>query len=191
MPKLQNLGTLQILQKFLIRLSKKEKLLFYCAVFFVFLVLLDRLTISPIVSKMRSLDKEIRDKQAGLNKDLRILAQRERTINLKNKYASYLVSAKTEDEEMIAFLKETEKLANQNSISLVELKPAGAGKEGDSKKYLVNLNCEATMEQLVSFIYSLENSDKLMNVDKYQITPRSKESNIVQCNIVISKIVLP
>lgn len=179
------------LQTFLSRLSKKEKMLFYCAICLVFLVILDRLVISPIVSKMRLLDKEIIDKQAGLKKDLRVLASGQRTVNLKNKYASFLVTPKSEDEEMIAFLKDTEKLAQKNSISLIDLKPAGVSKEGDSQKFLVNLNCESSMEALVNFIYSIENSDKLMSVDKYQISPKSKEASTVQSSIVISKIVLP
>lgn len=178
------------LQNFLSRLSKKEKTLFYCAVFFVSLVLLDRLVINPIVSKMASLDKQIKKVQTNLKKDLHILAQAQRTTALKNKYASYLTSVKSEDEETISFLKEAEKLANKNSVSLIDLKAAGVSKEGDSSKFLVNLICEATMEQLVNFLYGVENSDKLMSVDKLQFSPKSKESNLVQCNIVISKIIL-
>ncbi|OGX19650.1 MAG: hypothetical protein A3K83_04740 [Omnitrophica WOR_2 bacterium RBG_13_44_8b] len=183
---------LEKLQGNLARLSKKDKILFYCAVCVVSLVLLDRLAISPISSKMRSLDKEIRQMQIELKKDLHILAAAQRTTNLKNKYASYLAPVKSEDEETISFLKDVEKLANQSSISLVDLKAAGANTQKGSKEFRVNLNCEATMEQLINFMYNIENSDKLMSIDKYQMSPRTnKETNILQCTIVVSKIVLP
>lgn len=183
---------LQKLQDFLARLSKKEKLLFYCAVFFISLVLLDRLITRPIFSKMRSLDEEIRDKQAGLKRDLHILAQRGKISQLKNKYASYLAAAKSEDEEMVSLLKEAENLANKSSISLIDLKPGSFNKEGGSSlKFLINLNCEAQMEQLLGFIYAIENSGKLLSIEKYQINPTTKDSNVVECSITISKVVIP
>lgn len=183
---------LQKLQNFLARLSKKEKLLLYCAVFFVSLVLLDRLAIKPIFSKMKNLSEEIRDKQSGIKRDLHILSQRDKIIKLKNKFASYLISARSEDEEMVSFLKETEGLANKSSISLIDLKPAGVSKEGDaSLKLTVNLNCEAEMSQLISFIYSIENSGRLLSVEKYQINPKTKDSDVVECTIAISKVVMP
>lgn len=178
-------------RNFLLRLSKKERLLFYCAVFFVSLVLLDRLAINAILSKLRSLDEDAKRIQAGLKKDFRILAQRDRIAKLKNKYASYIAAVKSDDEEMVLFLKEIERLADKNSISLADLKPAGAGVEGDYKKYTINLNCEAPMEALINFIYSVENSDKLMSVEKYQLVPKTRNSDMAQCSITVSRIVIP
>jgi hypothetical protein len=76
-------------------------------------------------------------------------------------------------------------------VYLIDLKPAGLKTTGGSKRYLINLNCEAQMEQVVEFLYNVENSDKLLTVERYQITPKSKESKVAKCNIAISKIAAP
>ena len=47
------------------------------------------------------------------------------------------------------------------------------------------------MEQLVDFMYNIENSDKLLMIEKYQISPKSKESSVAKCAMSISKIVIP
>jgi len=186
-----NLIKMQALYVFLGRLSKREKLVLYLAVFFVSLTLLDRLVISPISSKMRALDKEIRDKASGIKKDLRILAQKDRISAESVKYNSFLDKNKSEEEETASLLKEIESLASKSTVYLIDMKPGGVKEVDRSKKYLVNLNCEAQMEQLVDFMYNIENSLKLLIIEKYQINPKSRDSSIARCTMTVSKIAAP
>ena len=174
--------------KFLSRLSKREKFVFYGALFFVSITLLDRLIISPISSKMKSLDKEIKEKEDTIRNSLRIVTQKDRILAAKNKYSSFSNALESEEEEVTSLLKEIEVLANKSSVYLVDMKPASAKGSAGSKKYLINLNCEAQMEQLVDFIYNVENSNELLTIEKYQISPKSKASSVVKCSIYISKI---
>jgi Tfp pilus assembly protein PilO len=182
---------LQAFYTILGRLSKREKFIFYCALLIVSITLLDRLIIYPIFSKLNLLNKEIKEKEAGIRKNLHILAHKDRILAESTKYSSFLSSLKSEEEEMTSILKEIESLADKTSIYLIDMKPGGLKDMGTSKKYLVNLNCEAQMEQLVNFIYSIESSNKLLTVDKYQISPKSRESSIARCRITISKVVVP
>jgi hypothetical protein len=71
------------------------------------------------------------------------------------------------------------------------MKPGAIKTMGELKKYQVNLNCEAQMEQVVNFMYYIENSSKLLTIEKYQMNPKSKESSVVICNLSISKGVIP
>ena len=50
---------LRAVQGFLSRLSKRERLVMYCAVIFVSITLLDRLLVYPISFKIKSLNEEI------------------------------------------------------------------------------------------------------------------------------------
>lgn len=82
-------------------------------------------------------------------------------------------------------------MASQAKVTLVEVKPTDLKSEKIIKRYSINLNCEATMEQLASFMFLLENSTTLFTVDNYNITSKDKEKGILKCNMVVSKIVIP
>lgn len=181
---------IQVFRKFLSRLSKREKLIFYGALFFISLTLLDRFVLYPIFSRIEELDKEIRAKESGIKKSLHILAHKDRIVAERKKYRSFATDLKGKEEEMTSLLKEVEKLANDSSVYLVDLKPAGLKKAGASEKYFISLNCEAQMEQLARFIYDLEDSNKLFSVERYRINPKSKDSSVARCSMYISKIVM-
>jgi hypothetical protein len=182
---------MQTFYTILARLSKKEKLILYVAVSFVSLALLDRLIISPIFSKMKSLNREIQEKESGIKKNLRILAQKDRILAESAKYSSFLSSPESGEDQITSLLKEIEGYANKASVYLIDMKPSGVKDIGPSKKYLINLNCEAQIEQLTSFMYNIENSSELLTIEKYQISPKAKESSVARCSMSISKMVAP
>lgn len=182
----------QDLIKMITRLSKREKAIFYAAATIVTLLLLDRLIVYPVYSKIASLNNEIRSRESGIVRDLHIISQKDRIANEAKQYASYISSSQSEEEEMTSFLKEIENLANKSSLYIVDMKPAGFKEEKDSaRKYLVNVSCEGQMEQIMDFMYNIENSSLLLGIEKYQVGQKSKESSIAQSTMTISKIVLP
>lgn len=173
------------------RLPKKEKIILYLAVFFISLVILDRLIISPVFSKMKSLDKETQIKEAEIKKNLRILAQKERILSENVKYGSFLNSFESSEDQAASSLKEIEDYADKASVYLIDMKPASVKDAGALKKYLINLNCEAQMEQLTSFMYNIENSKELLTIEKCQISPKAKGSSVARCSMTISKTITP
>ncbi|MDD5466054.1 MAG: GspMb/PilO family protein [Candidatus Omnitrophica bacterium] len=181
----------QGLHTFFTRLPKKEKAILYAVVFFVSLVILERLIISPVFSKMKSLDKEIQAKESGIRGNLRILAQKDRILAENAKYSSFLNSSEPGEDQAASLLKEVEDYADKASVYLIDMKPSSVKETGASKKYLINLNCEAQMEQLVIFMYNIENSKELLTIERLQISPKAKESSIAKCSMVISKTITP
>lgn len=182
---------IQALYTVLARLSRREKTVLYAAVTFVSLTMLDRLIISPVFAKMRSLTREIQEKEAGIKKNLHILAQKDRILAESAHYSSFLSSVESYEDQMTALLKEIEGYANKTSVYLIDMKPADIKDTGSSKKYLINLNCEAQMEQLTGFMYNIENSSELLTIEKYQLSPKAKESSVAKCSMTISKIIIP
>lgn len=182
------------IQKFytvIAHLSKREKLIFYIAVIVVCFLLLDKMIIYPIYSHIRNLDQQIKDKETAIRKDLKVLAQKDRIELERAKYASFTNAPKSEEEAMTGILKEIEGLAGKASVYLIDMKPGGVKDMGVSKKYTVTLNCEGKMEQITDFIYNIENSRKLLRVERCQINPKSKESSVAQCSMSVSQIVIP
>lgn len=181
----------QALYAIFTRLSKKERFILYAVIFIISLVILDRLIISPVFSKMKSLDKDIRIKEADIKRNLQILAQKDRILAENTRYSSFLNNFESGEEQAASALKEIEDYANKASVYLIDMKPSTAKEAGSSKKYLINLNCEAQMEQLISFMYNIENSKELLTIEKCQITPKAKESSVASCSMVISKTITP
>jgi len=172
--------------------SKRERVIFYVAISIVFLAILDNLFISPIFSKIQNLNKDIEDLELKIKNSLKILSQKDRILNEGKRYGSFLSSGKTEEEEITSLLKEVESIADQSKLYIVDMKPLPVEVEGYIKKYLVTLNSEGNMENIINFIYNIENSNELLLiVEKYQITLKSKETNTAQLAITISKTVIP
>lgn len=180
----------KILNKIIARFSKKEKRIFYIVCCLIIIFLAERLILHPVFSKLKSIDEEIYKNEQDIRKSLKILSQKEDILSEKNKYAHLIEGAAFEDEETVSILKEIEGIANKSSVYLVDLKPAGLKKTDNMNKYIVNLNLEAQMEQLVSFMYEIEASSKWLSIEKYEIVPKSKDSSIAKCNLVLSKRVM-
>ncbi|MCX5703349.1 MAG: hypothetical protein NT066_02490 [Candidatus Omnitrophica bacterium] len=172
-------------------LPKRQRAVLYFTVCFVLLAVIDRLIIYPVSYRIGSLNKEIKEKEAGIKKDLRILSMKNKIVNERSKYSSFFYSAKSEEEEYTIIYKEVENLANRSSVYLIDIKPGGVKEAGSAKKFLINLNFEAQMEQLVDFMYNIENSAQLLIIEKFQISPKSIESSVARCTMVVSKIALP
>jgi len=176
---------------FVSHLSKRERTIFYIAAAVVSLIILDRLIIYPVLSKMRSLDEEIQQEKTLIQRDLHILAQKERIIQERKKYAAYSVQDLSTEEVTTLLLKEIGSLANKTSVYLIDIKPTGIKEEDVYRKYLVNLSCEAQMEQIINFMYSIEDSNSLLKIEQYNISPKSEDSSIARCSMVISKTAIP
>ncbi|MFA5147385.1 MAG: type 4a pilus biogenesis protein PilO [Candidatus Omnitrophota bacterium] len=179
---------IQELYAILSRMSKREKTILYAAAFFISLTLLDRMMISPIFNRISSLESEIKEKESNIKKSMRILSQKDKIMSESESYGSVFSQANSEEEEMTSILKEIENLASKSSVYLIDMKPGGAKSAGSAKKYIINLSCEAQIEQLTQFMYDIENSSKLLTIEKYQIGPKSKESSVARCSMSISKI---
>lgn len=182
---------LKSLRTFLSRLSKRERMVIYCTTLFVLIALLDRLIISSISSKMRSLDREIGQKQTDIKRSLHILAYKDKISDEAERYASHLAKGKSDEEETTSLLKEIEGLASKSSVYLIDLKPGGSKIESSLKKYYANINCEAQMEQFVHFVYLIESSDNLLAIEKYNIAPKAKESSVAKWSMTVSMVVIP
>jgi len=180
---------LKFIRTFLSRLSKREKIVFYGAAVAVSLTLIDRLLLAPVIQKIETQTVEIQNKESDIKRMSFILAQKDRIVAESAKYIKFLSKAKTTDEEATTILKEIESIANNNSMYIVDLKPVGFRDSGQMKKYVVSVTCEGQMENVFGFMYNIESSPLLLRIERCEIVPKSRESSIASCNLMISKII--
>jgi len=176
---------------FISRLSKREKTVLYVSAVIVLLAVVDRAVLHPIIHNMKSFEEEIRKTEYDMTKNLKILQQRRRIEEEEKRYSSFAVRAHSVEEATATLLREIENLASVSSVHLIDLKPAGVTSEAEVQKFLINVNCEAAMEKLISFMYSVENSDILMQIGAFTISPKSKASGVKRCELLVYKIAIP
>lgn len=176
---------------FISRLSKRERTIFYTTVIVIGIVLLDRLILSPILSKIRELTQTIELQEETIEQSLLIVMQEKRIEGESKQYTPYLSKPKTEEKEVTAFLKQVENLAKKSSVYLVDIKPAGIDADGVATRYFVKLNFEAQMEQVFNFFHSITNFDQLLKIEAFEINPKTEGTSVVACSASISKAIIP
>jgi len=182
---------LQTLQVFYSRLSKREKTIFYITVVVVFLLLFVKLLIEPFIDKMRSQREEIANKRKLIELDLRLLAAEDIITQEMKKYENYFSQAGSAEEEIIYIQQEIQSIADRLGVYIGYIRSSETLQQGFFTIYYIMVNCEGEMPGIVEFMYELENSTKLLSVEKYSITPKSETSSVAQCRMTISKTVIP
>ena len=176
---------------FISRLSKRERTILYVTVFVVGLVLLDRLILSPILSKIQELNETIILQEETIGQSLLIVMQEKRIEGESKQYISYLSQPEAEEKEVMAFLKEVENIAKKSSVYLIDIKPAGKDVDGVSTWYFVKLNFEAQMEQVFKFFHNITNFEQMLKIKEYKISPKTAGTSVITCSVSISKAIIP
>lgn len=181
---------LQKITAFLNKLSKREKLVLYGAAAFLSVAFFDRAIFSPIYTRLGSVDKDIAGKEAAIKRNMKILAQKDRIELEAAEYKSFMAAEGSEDEEIAVLMKELETIAAKSSVYVIDMKPGTTQKEAAAKRFQVTLNCEAQLAQLTDFMYGIETSKKILSVDRFALTLKSKDGSTVKCSMTVSKIIL-
>jgi hypothetical protein len=181
---------IQALSTMFSKMSKREKMVLYGAAAFVAIAFLDRAIIGPIVSRTRTLDQAIIDKKAGIERDTKILSQKDSIEMRKAEYRAYSVLATTPEQDTSSLLKEVDALALKSSVNVADMKPQEPKTEQDFKRYQVNVNCEAPFDKLIEFLYNIENSKKVLKIEKFTLSLKSKQDVTLKCMLTVSKVVL-
>ena len=187
----QRLMNLKSILSFVSKLSKRERLIFYVTIGIVGFVLLDRLIISPILTKISYLNETIRIQEESIEQSLLIVTQEKRIEKEASQYSSYLSQSQTGEKAITAFLKEVETLAKKSSVYLIDIKPTLQAEEGAGEKYFVRINFEAQMDQVINFFYYVASFEQLIKIEEYQIRPKTVGSSVITCSASVSKTIIP
>lgn len=170
------------------KLSKRERYLLYGVIILAFFIFLERLVFHPLSGKLTTLNQEIFRQEVRLKKALTLQSQKERILKDYKDCEPYLKLKKVSDEEVMAkLLKEIEQMARKSRTSLVDIKPRAQPKTMHGyKKYAIELQLEARMEEIVSFLYNLRECGLLLRTEKFSISPKDERSGLLKANLLIT-----
>ena len=181
---------MRALTKFYAKLSKSERRILFITLLFLGLVFTDRVIVMPITTTLSALNQSVREQETSIKKSMNVLLHKDSILKESKEFMSYSVEAKNAEEEMVGLLREVESVAEKAGVSLIFVKPGTIKEEKNIKKYYANLECEGPMEQVAAFFHDIESSNQLIKIEKYQIQPKSKDSNIARTTVSVYKTVL-
>jgi Tfp pilus assembly protein PilO len=172
----------------MIRLSKREKFLFILTATVILSSLIYRGILEPTVKKWRYLNRQIGLKQARLAKNLKIIAQEAAVRREFSRYRDFIFPRVSDEEEIARLLREVEKLARESGVHITDMAPRNKEQNGLYEQFSIELETEASMVDLMRFIFALENSRFLFATEKIKISLKSSRANVLKSNLLLTKI---
>ncbi|HLF19106.1 MAG TPA: hypothetical protein VI749_09520 [Candidatus Omnitrophota bacterium] len=180
-----------MIQKFVSGLSEKERKVFYITVLFVSLALFDRLFIGPVLSHLERLDLEIEKQKVDILRDRRFLAYQDRIKKESEIFSKYFSAAVPDDDVVNAqFLSLIEKLATLGKVSLIKSNPSHTNKQELFNEYFASVDCNGNLEDVISFMHTINTTEELLKVTKFNMSPRRGGSeNEVKVSMSVVKLI--
>ena len=170
------------------KLTAQERKIFYVALLVVLFMIADRLFLGPALSKMKTYDEEIAQQERSIQQDLRFLAYKNRILEDDKALAPYYANAyKTEDEVIASFLKKIEMIATDSKVNLIKVTPAESKERKGYKEYFANLECEGLLENIASFMHTVDTSQDLLKITKVNFSLKRPSGDEVLVGMVVSK----
>jgi hypothetical protein len=146
------------------QLKPRERLLATGSGVILLMVVLDRLVLNPWLHHAQTVRREIHRMEQSLNHYGRLLSRKEYVLAQRERYQRYLRSPLPDELQMAALLKEVEGLAERSRIQLGEIKPLPPEGDDATRRYLLDVQFECTLEEWVDFLIEMEGSPSLFQV---------------------------
>jgi len=173
------------------RMSAREKAGIAVAAIVVLVVFVDRFIVNPMAVRMHRLNREIKASENDLRLDIGLAGQKDAVSAEYGKYSAYVRKSGSDEEEQTKMFGEIEELERKSGVSPVNMKPIAPRTVDFYKKYEVELEVEGEMEQVVNFLYLLNNSPQLLRAEKVTLSPRDRDSAAVKAKVNVTKVVMP
>jgi hypothetical protein len=157
---------------------------FYITAVIITLFLVDRFIFGMMLGQINQLDERIATLKSELDENKKVISLRDNISKESELYGKYLIKEENPDRELPKIINT---LAIQAKLVNSELKPIVSK---DTTRYLVELNAEGTMKDVVNFMYNLNTVQSLLKVEKIDLSPKTAKSEILKIYILISKAVV-
>lgn len=142
----------------------------------------------PLGVRLKSVDRKNEVREKVLEDLIRLTGSSDDIVSEFSPYAQYVQGGFSQEEQEGAFLKQVETIARTSAVQIVKQQPYVAKSGGDFLDIDLQIELEAPLHDIISFLYSIDNSDDLMRVMKMRLIPiASGDALIFRCQVEISK----
>lgn len=155
------------------------------------LLVLGGIGLGPVRSRLQSLDETISAQEKTLARNLRILAPvpRKAVESEYQQYGAMIQKKGSSEEENSQMLAELDRLAGQSKLTLLATKPQKTKADPDFETYGVEIEIEAEMPAIMTFMHGIETSSQLLRIDRLVIDSKGGGEAVVKGSFSVSKIV--
>ena len=93
----------------------------------------------------------------------------------------------SDEEEIAVFIKDIEYIFKNSNIIINDIKPLDPEIVDESKKFILRLEMQANIKDLIRFLYAIKEEYSNIKVDKLNIATISRKNNILLIKIYLSK----
>ena len=161
------------------KLSRKERLYAVGCGLAVALLVLDRFVLTPWWQHTRHVREEIRRIERSMNTFQQMLDRHPQIAAEVDAYRAYLSEQGTEASDMAAVLREIEQLGQESGLTLAGVKPQPGLITERYQDYAVEVQYRGTMEQWLHFVYLLQTSKLLFEIERSTVTLKGEEEEEV------------
>ena len=91
---------------------------------------------------------------------------------------------------MAVLLRELEVVSRESGISLGEVKPLSGTSAAGSEARSLEIHCEGTLQQWIPFIYLLETSNSLFDIEQVTLSPTTPGHELLEGSLRLTPLVL-
>ena len=172
-------------------LSKRERYILYLCIAIVLGCLLYGFVLEPLALKWIKLNQKILSQKIRLEKNYRIIANKDIIKKEYQRYANYVKTVDSDEEVIAALLQEIENLARNCNVRINDIKPKEVKDLRFYKRFTIEIESEGQIEQLSKFIYQLQKSSQLLRVQRLHLGARGTQKSLLKSHMLITKISLP
>lgn len=147
-------------------LGARERLLAVGGIAVVFILVCDKLVVTPWWRHVRRMGEEIRRSEQELLVDRKLLGHQADVAAAMAIYHDYVRTARSPDVEMGDLVREVEQLGSQSGVTLGNVTPLPAQRQSQYQEYSVDVQYYGTLEEAVRFLYAIQSSKWLFQVEK-------------------------
>ena len=117
----------------------------------------------------------------------RALYNQEQIEALCKKFEERILATGTDAEELGILLKELESLTRIRKIQVKSIRPLPSQWVGNYRKFLVSVEVEGRIHNLIELLYSIDSSQKILTVESLILRALRTAPGLVSANILISR----
>lgn len=173
------------------KFSRNEKILGAAVLAVLFVYLFNLLVFTPLRDKFGALEENVNRSELSLRKYLELERRRDFLLGEYKNIEKYLSLKGSSNENITAILTKIEALARKAGLTILDMKPEASAKEGEaSGVYHFQLNAEGELKKMVNFIYSLEDAEILLKIDRLNLSVKDENTGVMKLESLILGVVV-
>ena len=147
--------------------------------------------LNPIQKNIEYLDKKIEKSKKQLNKQQKTIRKGEHIDQGYEQYWSMFKQQGSDEQVMSSILTEIESAVKKENMRISDLKPKPVRREDFYNNFSVGLSINGPLKDILEYLYILQNTPHLFNVEELQIEKNSPLASELYCRVVLTRILIP